>query len=166
MHSQEYNPNKLCSFCGVPQSKFKCKGCKICYYCSKACQKKHWKGHKNACVTKTEKLKVRLSIPAIEPDRYYVCIMKVKGFEHMFCRQLELNYYPPSTILNQKLNMSYVFKDPIEAIIDVPRTDEDLSNILETAKKLGFKITMQVSLYEEFGWDNIFFIEIPDLPNR
>ena len=41
------NP-KLCKNCGTPGCKFKC-ACKQGYYCSRKCQKKDWKKHKEEC---------------------------------------------------------------------------------------------------------------------
>jgi len=38
----------LCSNCTLPGS-FACTKCKGAHYCGKACQKKHWKKHKNEC---------------------------------------------------------------------------------------------------------------------
>merc|ERR1712167_264861 len=42
-----------CAACGLEETTarklLKCKGCKLVLYCSKACQKTHWKAHKTAC---------------------------------------------------------------------------------------------------------------------
>lgn len=37
-----------CVNCGIP-SKLKCTNCKNVFYCTKECQKDHWKKHKNNC---------------------------------------------------------------------------------------------------------------------
>ena len=43
--------NKDCANCGTSGAKLTCGACKAAHYCSKACQKQHWKnGHKGACI--------------------------------------------------------------------------------------------------------------------
>jgi len=43
--------NKDCANCGTSGAKLACAACKAAHYCSKACQKQHWKnGHKGMCV--------------------------------------------------------------------------------------------------------------------
>ena len=43
--------NKECANCETSGATFTCAKCKAAHYCSKACQKQHWKnGHKGACV--------------------------------------------------------------------------------------------------------------------
>ena len=43
---------KDCTNCGTSGAKLTCGACKASHYCSKACQKQHWKnGHKGACMT-------------------------------------------------------------------------------------------------------------------
>lgn len=40
-----------CWFCGNTKAKTqRCAGCSVAYYCSKKCQKKDWKIHKNECM--------------------------------------------------------------------------------------------------------------------
>jgi hypothetical protein len=42
---------KKCSNCGTSGAKLTCGACKAAHYCSKACQKQHWKnGHKGSCI--------------------------------------------------------------------------------------------------------------------
>ena len=38
-----------CDECGVGGARLKCSTCKVARYCSRACQKAAWKGHKQAC---------------------------------------------------------------------------------------------------------------------
>ena len=38
----------LCALCGKT-AETKCTACKAVFYCSKVCQKKHWKEHKFEC---------------------------------------------------------------------------------------------------------------------
>ena len=38
----------LCAMCGKT-AETKCTACKAVFYCSKGCQKKHWKEHKFEC---------------------------------------------------------------------------------------------------------------------
>jgi hypothetical protein len=54
-HGAPDDRRKECASCGVAEregtdakSCFKCK-CKLVYYCSKECQKKHWPEHKARC---------------------------------------------------------------------------------------------------------------------
>uniref|UniRef100_A0AAG5DNX6 MYND-type domain-containing protein n=1 Tax=Anopheles atroparvus TaxID=41427 RepID=A0AAG5DNX6_ANOAO len=42
------NAETQCGFCGV-DSKLKCAGCQLVYYCCPEHQKKHWRQHKNEC---------------------------------------------------------------------------------------------------------------------
>jgi len=47
---------KVCTNCETVDPKFTCAKCKVTAYCSKACQKQHWKnGHKVACVAPEER---------------------------------------------------------------------------------------------------------------
>ena len=41
-----------CANCGTAEVKFSCARCKVAHYCSRTCQKHHWKGggHKKSCV--------------------------------------------------------------------------------------------------------------------
>lgn len=40
----------LCSWCAAEGASNRCTGCEIAYYCSKTCQKRHWRaGHKDKC---------------------------------------------------------------------------------------------------------------------
>jgi hypothetical protein len=50
--SKKIDPsNKDCANCGTSGAKLTCGACKAAHYCSKACQKQHWKnGHKGACI--------------------------------------------------------------------------------------------------------------------
>ena len=45
--------SKMCSMCNMIEEKdcnfMKCSNCKVSIYCSKKCQKKHWKSHKKYC---------------------------------------------------------------------------------------------------------------------
>ena len=42
--------DRECHLCDKPQSTFTCAACKWCLYCSKDCQRKHWKiNHKGVC---------------------------------------------------------------------------------------------------------------------
>lgn len=44
-----------CGFCGAEKENLsKCSRCKCVYYCSKECQKSHWKAHKPKCKTTSE----------------------------------------------------------------------------------------------------------------
>ena len=59
-HIQEELKKGQCSGCGHArrlQEKFRaCSRCNVTRYCSKECQKKHWKeGHKKECVAKEER---------------------------------------------------------------------------------------------------------------
>jgi len=38
-----------CSSCGIPKAKKMCRGCEEAFYCSKDCQRTHWKTHKILC---------------------------------------------------------------------------------------------------------------------
>ena len=39
-----------CSSCGKPDKKMmRCNRCKMCWYCSPACQREHWASHKKTC---------------------------------------------------------------------------------------------------------------------
>lgn len=40
---------KYCTNCDIPDAIYKCSACKQVYYCSQACQKQHWKQHKQFC---------------------------------------------------------------------------------------------------------------------
>ena len=42
-----------CAACGEAGASLKCGGCGLVYYCSRECQKKHWKVHKKECKTKS-----------------------------------------------------------------------------------------------------------------
>ena len=43
--------NKDCAYCGTSGAKLTCGKCKAAHYCSKPCQKQHWKnGHKERCL--------------------------------------------------------------------------------------------------------------------
>ena len=42
-----------CAVCQTP-SKLQCSACKITYYCSRDCQKKDWKTHKQLCKKPTD----------------------------------------------------------------------------------------------------------------
>lgn len=158
MKAQEYNPNKLCSFCGTPKSKYKCSRCNICYYCSQECQKSHLKIHKPDCKTLTEKLNYQFGLSSIKSDRYYVFLRKFAGFELMFSKQLEINHYPPATAMNKNFNMTIVNYERLAGTIDVPRTDKDLDNMASTAKRLGLDLVLPTVAREEFGHDNIFYV--------
>lgn len=39
----------LCDCCGGGHGNLKCSRCRSVFYCSRACQKKHWKEHKKWC---------------------------------------------------------------------------------------------------------------------
>ena len=58
-----------CAFCGVSKTEklMICSRCKSISYCSKECQKSHWKAHKKECVSKDEQPKVlRLTWDQVE----------------------------------------------------------------------------------------------------
>jgi hypothetical protein len=40
---------KPCAGCGNKQGKLRCSRCKVARYCTKECQRKHWKTHKKEC---------------------------------------------------------------------------------------------------------------------
>ena len=41
-----------CSLCGAPSAANSCAGCQMVSYCSRDCQKSHWKsGHRNECAS-------------------------------------------------------------------------------------------------------------------
>ena len=44
------NGRKDCFRCGKENCNLKCANCKVARYCSKECQKLHWKHHKKVCV--------------------------------------------------------------------------------------------------------------------
>jgi hypothetical protein len=54
---------KECSNCGTSGAKLTCGQCKAAHYCSKACQKQHWKnGHKGGCIA-AEKRRPKIEKP-------------------------------------------------------------------------------------------------------
>ncbi len=46
------NESKSCGFC-LKSASVKCANCKEVYYCDRSCQKRHWKQHKKACLTRS-----------------------------------------------------------------------------------------------------------------
>ena len=42
---------RICMECGADGAKLHCGHCKVCYYCSKACQRRNWGLHKHVCTT-------------------------------------------------------------------------------------------------------------------
>ena len=50
------NEAQICSKCGVNEASLTCSRCKIQNYCSKACQKRDWKEHKQICRKPESKL--------------------------------------------------------------------------------------------------------------
>ena len=40
---------QACAACGSADATLRCSACKAARYCSKECQKAHWKGHKAVC---------------------------------------------------------------------------------------------------------------------
>ena len=72
--------DRHCGVCGKPSTS-KCSLCKSAYYCSKACQKRDWKSHKNVCknsgsngrksknaTNKKNHTKIRLAAAESEPS--------------------------------------------------------------------------------------------------
>eukprot|EP00005_Dracoamoeba_jomungandri_P013946 CAMPEP_0174270816 /NCGR_PEP_ID=MMETSP0439-20130205/45819_1 /TAXON_ID=0 /ORGANISM="Stereomyxa ramosa, Strain Chinc5" /LENGTH=132 /DNA_ID=CAMNT_0015360387 /DNA_START=104 /DNA_END=498 /DNA_ORIENTATION=- len=44
---------ETCMYCGNTGKLKKCGGCQIVSYCSKSCQRSHWKAHKFSCTKET-----------------------------------------------------------------------------------------------------------------
>ena len=49
--SDAARPAKACWSCLAAEGKLRCGACKQAYYCSQACQRKHWQQHKRICKT-------------------------------------------------------------------------------------------------------------------
>jgi len=59
-----------CANCGAIGAKLTCAKCKTTYYCSKVCQKQHWKnGHKALCVTPEKRRPCMMATEANKIDR-------------------------------------------------------------------------------------------------
>eukprot|EP01025_Chloroclados_australasicus_P055697 TRINITY_DN680_c0_g1_i1.p1 TRINITY_DN680_c0_g1~~TRINITY_DN680_c0_g1_i1.p1 ORF type:complete len:374 (-),score=37.38 TRINITY_DN680_c0_g1_i1:1601-2722(-) len=60
-------PVKLCASCKQPASKT-CSRCLSAHYCSKECQKTHWKTHKEVCGKATQKTENSVVLPIMQDD--------------------------------------------------------------------------------------------------
>ena len=67
--SKKIDPsNKDCAYCETSGAKLTCGACKAAHYCSKACQKQHWKnGHKERCVAPEKRRPKAPSMNSVGP---------------------------------------------------------------------------------------------------
>ena len=64
------DPNiKECTNCGTSGASLTCGACKAAHYCSKACQKQHWKnGHKGTCIAPEKRRPHKKEKPDVPAD--------------------------------------------------------------------------------------------------
>lgn len=57
----EHNDNSspICAHCRSKSTSRVCKNCSAVFYCSKSCQKSHWKKHKTSCKARSGKAKIK-----------------------------------------------------------------------------------------------------------
>lgn len=67
---------RVCTFCNLA-SRFRCGKCKDSRYCSKECQSKDWKNHKNNCKEAPKTIKYDLSDNGSYID-YYTAVLDSK----------------------------------------------------------------------------------------
>ena len=80
-HKKGADPSKKdCAYCETSEAKLTCGKCKAAHYCSKACQKQHWKnGHKEECVKPADRR------PALQPDARAPEAQPTSGDECAIC---------------------------------------------------------------------------------
>lgn len=78
-----------CAFCSTEKANLlKCSRCKSVFYCSKECQKLHWKAHKPSC-------KPPQTLPTPEPKQKFPQPSKkdVRSIARFVCSSLKENYF-------------------------------------------------------------------------
>lgn len=60
-NNTEHNENSspICAHCRSKSTSRVCKNCSAVFYCSKSCQKSHWKKHKTSCKARSGKAKIK-----------------------------------------------------------------------------------------------------------
>ena len=93
--------NKSCANCGEAQAHLLvCARCTLTEYCSKACQKQHWKDHKKHCVTKHDRAP-KYEAAAVNQE-CPICLGDLKGEYVLPCCQGNLHFQCFNDLLESK----------------------------------------------------------------
>lgn len=143
VNQQPPSPRRRCLQCGVPSSK-RCGRCKTAKYCSSDCQQKHWKAHKEHCLT--------WEYRALEndPTRFFIVAIAQRRGVYEFFDTLERRFYAPGTEANGKFYLGKTTWRNLDVLIgSVPL--EDAQQVKDFAPQCAIPMRIAGGVFTFFG---------------
>ncbi|KAJ6587642.1 hypothetical protein DFH09DRAFT_1141503 [Mycena vulgaris] len=118
-------PSEMCENCGVKRKDLRrCAGCDHIRYCSKACQKAHWKKHKPHCLQNAQCLNV---VRALGPD-YTVRVKPLRRWAEDFSDPIALAAISALNIVNDPVRIAnhilIIYVDFLGTVVKAPYTHD------------------------------------------